>query len=189
MEHERLLIFYLFQNQVNERTTDMNETLHRLFAYKAWANDELLNALTELGEESPVTELAIRALSHSHVVDRIFMAHMRGTRHDYASANLAQMPTLARLASDIRESDRDYFAYVLGLDSKRLAEQVDFTFTDGAAGRMSREEMLLHVITHGVGHRGQISAVMLLNSMQPVRDGFTTYLHSAEAMTRRREAA
>ena len=62
-------------------------------------------------------------------------------------------------------------------------------FTDGAPGRMSREEMLIHVITHGVGHRGQVSAVMLLNSVTPAADGFATYLHKAEAATRRRAAA
>jgi uncharacterized damage-inducible protein DinB len=52
---------------------------------------------------------------------------------------------------------------------------------------MSREEMLMHVITHGVGHRGQVSAVMLLNSKTPGPDGFTTWLHEAEATTRRRK--
>jgi uncharacterized damage-inducible protein DinB len=53
---------------------------------------------------------------------------------------------------------------------------------------MSREEMLMHVITHGVGHRGQVSAVMLLNSATPAKDGFTTFLHEAEAATRGRSA-
>jgi uncharacterized damage-inducible protein DinB len=53
---------------------------------------------------------------------------------------------------------------------------------------MSREEMLMHVITHGTGHRGQVSAVMLLNSVSPAKDGFTTYLHAAEASTRGRTA-
>ena len=38
----------------------------------------------------------------------------------------------------------------------------------------------MHVITHGVGHRGQVSAVMLLNSVTPPKDGFTTYLHLAD---------
>lgn len=71
----------------------------------------------------------------------------------------------------------------------QLAEEIDFVFTDGAPGRMTREEMLMHVITHGVGHRGQVSAVMLLNSVTPAPDGFTTYLHEAEALTRRRAAA
>jgi uncharacterized damage-inducible protein DinB len=54
---------------------------------------------------------------------------------------------------------------------------------------MSREEMLMHVITHGVGHRGQVSAVMLLNSVPPAKDGFTTCLHELEASTRRPIAA
>jgi hypothetical protein len=45
----------------------------------------------------------------------------------------------------------------------------------------------MHVITHGVGHRGQVSAVMLLNSLRPANDGFTTYLHQAEGLTRKRE--
>jgi uncharacterized damage-inducible protein DinB len=54
---------------------------------------------------------------------------------------------------------------------------------------MSREEMLMHVITHGIGHRGQVSAVLLLNSLTPANDGFATYLHKAEALARRRTAA
>jgi uncharacterized damage-inducible protein DinB len=49
--------------------------------------------------------------------------------------------------------------------------------------------MLMHVVMHGAGHRGQISAVMLLNSVPPAKDGFTTYLHEAEASTRGRVAA
>ena len=63
------------------------------------------------------------------------------------------------------------------------------TARHGAPGRMSREEVLMHVITHGIGHRGQVSAVMLLNAVPPAKDGFTTYLHEAEASTRGRTAA
>jgi uncharacterized damage-inducible protein DinB len=163
--------------------------LQRLFQFKAWANDELLTALTKLGPESPVTGLAIKALSHTHVVDRIFVAHMTRKTHVYSSANLSEAPTLEDLSADIRKSDRDYIDYVAMLDRGQLAEQIDFTFTDGAPGRMSREEMLMHVITHGAGHRGQVSALMLLNSLTPAKDGFTTYLHEAEPSTRRRAAA
>ena len=99
------------------------------------------------------------------------------------------MPTLEDLSADIRTSDREYVDYVSALDRGQLAERIDFTFTDGAPGHMSREEMLMHVITHGIGHRGQVSAVMLLNSVPPAKDGFTTYLHEAQASTRRRAAA
>ena len=164
----------------------MQETLKRLFQYKAWANAALLTALAGLGEESPVATLAVKALSHTHVVDRIFAAHLRHDRHSYASANLEHLPALADLSAEIRATDREYVAYASTLDDGQLSERINFAFTDGAPGCMSREEMLMHLITHGAGHRGQVSALMLLNSMPPTKDGFTTYLHIAEASTRGR---
>jgi uncharacterized damage-inducible protein DinB len=164
----------------------MSDTLQRLFRYKAWANDALLTTLAALGDESAVTGLAIKALSHSHVVDRIFLAHLRGEDPVYSSTNLTDVPMLDALSAAIRASDQDYLEYIWELPCSQLDEQIDFTFTDGAPGRMSRAEMLMHVITHGVGHRGQVSAVMLLHSLPPAKDGFTTYLHMAEADRRRR---
>jgi uncharacterized damage-inducible protein DinB len=166
----------------------MHDTLQNLFRYKAWANDALLTALAKLGADSSITGLAIKALSHTYVVDRIFAAHMRRKAHAYTSVNLSDLPALKDLSADIRKSDRDYIDYVSALDRDHLAERIDFAFTDGAEGRMSREEMLMHVITHGIGHRGQVSAVMLLNAVPPAKDGFTTYLHEAEASARRRPA-
>lgn len=167
----------------------MHDLLKRLFAYKAWANDELLTALARLRDDSPVMPLAIKALSHTHVVDRIFAAHLRRTPHAYASANLELLPALEMLSAEIRASDREYIDYVATLDREQLTGRIDFTFTDGMPGRMSREEMLMHVITHGVGHRGQVSALMLLNALPPASDGFTTFLHTAEAVARRRASA
>lgn len=159
----------------------METTLQRLFRFKAWANDELLKALARLGGHMPTTDLAVKALSHTYVVDRIFAAHLRRKSHSYTSANLSEMPTLEDLSADIRKSDREYVEYVSALDLDQLNERIHFRFTDGASGCMSREEMLMHVITHGVGHRGQVSAVMLLNSQPPATDGFTTYLSSVRS--------
>ena len=167
----------------------MHDTLNYLFRYKAWADDELLTALAKLASDSPVTGLAIKALNHSYVVDRIFAAHMRRKAHAYKSVNPVEAPTLEALSMDMRKSDQKYIDYVSTLDRKQLAERIDFAFTDGAPGRMSREEMLMHVITHGTGDRGQVSAVMLLNSLAPAKDGFATWLHEAEASARRRLAA
>lgn len=67
------------------------------------------------------------------------------------------------------------------LDRAALEERIDFRSASGAAGRMAREQMLLHVITHGVGHRGQVSAVMPFDSVPPATDGFATYLQEADA--------
>ena len=101
----------------------MNDTLQRLFRFKAWADDELLTALARLDGQSPITGLAIKALSHSYVVDRIFAAHMRRKAHGYISANLSEMPTLEDLSSDMRKSDREYIDYVSALDPDQQVQE------------------------------------------------------------------
>ena len=95
----------------------MHDTRQRLVRYKAWADDELLTALARLDGGSPVVGLAIKALSHVHVVDEIFAAHLRRQAHGHASANLNEAPSLADLSADIRRSDRAYLDYVAALES------------------------------------------------------------------------
>ena len=169
----------------------MNEisTLERLFRYKAQANDEILAAMRLFDDASPAKEIAIRVLSHTYVVDQIFAANLTGAEHAHTSANKSQAPTLEELSNAIKISDQWYIDYVSRPENARLAEWIDFTFTDGAPGRMSREEMLLHVTTHGGYHRGQVGWIMTENSIAPPPDGLTNYLHKAEASARRRPSA
>lgn len=165
---------------------DQVSTLERVFRYKAKANEESLAAIRQFDDASPAKQIAITVLSHTYVVDRIFAATLTGVDHGYTSANPSQAPTLEELSEAIRKSDQWYIDYVSLLDDAHLAERIDFTFTDGSPGRMTREEMLMHVTIHGAGHRGQIGLMMMQNSIMPPADRFTTYLHQAEAAARRR---
>jgi len=165
---------------------DQGSTLERLFKYKAHSNDEILAAMQLFDDASPAKEIAIRVLSHTYVVDRIFSANLTGTEHGYTSPNTSQAPSLEELSAAIKASDQWYINYVSLLDEAQLAEKIDFSFTDGEPGRMSREEMLMHVAIHGAGHRGQIGLMMMQNSITPPADRFTSYLHKAEASDRRR---
>ena len=115
----------------------MHDTLQNLFRYKAWANDALLTALAKLGADSSITGLAIKALSHSYIVDRIFAAHMRRQPHAYTSVNLSDMPALEDLSADIRKSDRDYIDYVSALD--RLCG--DIALVDGISEEQAIKEL------------------------------------------------
>ncbi len=165
---------------------DQVSTLERIFSYKAKANDEILAAMRQFDDPSPAKEIAIRVLSHTYVVDRIFAANLRRAEHGYTSPNTSHAPSLQELSAAIKTSDQWYVDYVSRLDEAQLAERIDFTFTDGLPGRMSREEMLMHVTVHGEYHRGQISFIMMENSITPPGDGFTSFLHKAEASSRRR---
>ncbi len=168
---------------------DQISTLERVFSYKAKANNEMLAAMRQFDDALPAKEIAVRVLSHTYAVDRIFAANLRQAEHGYTSPNPSQAPSLEDLSAAIKISDQWYLDYVSRLDQAQLAERIDFTFTDGLPGRMSREEMLMHVTVHGEYHRGQIGLIMMQNSITPPGDGFTSFLHKAEASTRRRTGA
>lgn len=157
-------------------------SLHSLFKYKAWANEQLLACVGKLDPEAQkdARHLAIRILNHTYVVDRIFAAHLTGTAHPYTAANTTETPALEQLRALIAESDRWYLDYAASVTPEQLREEIHFSFTDGDKGRMSREEMLLHITTHGGYHRGGVGRVIAQAGAQPPRDIFTTYLHSAE---------
>jgi uncharacterized damage-inducible protein DinB len=161
-----------------------------LFKYKAWANDEILMTMKLMDEKTHADERhnAIRILNHTYLVDRIFAGNLQSLEHGYTATNTTDTPTLEQLGLAVKKSDQWYFEYVSKLEPSELNENIDFTFTDGAPGRMSREEMLAHVVLHGGYHRGAIGRILARLSITPPRDVFTGFLHFAEPATRRRVA-
>jgi uncharacterized damage-inducible protein DinB len=160
--------------------------LQSLFRHKAWANEELFAELDKVDAAAHPAErhAAIRVLNHIFVVDRIFAAHLCGRAHGYAATNTPETPTLDALRDAVVDSDRWYLEHVGTLSPAQLNEPIAFTFTDGARGRMSREEMLAHVITHGSYHRGAVGRIMVGASVAPPRDIFTVHLHRSEPQRR-----
>ena len=162
--------------------------LHSLFRYKAWADEDLLARLATLDPVAQQAQrhAAIRILDHVHVVDRIFAGHLRGTAHGYTATHTAETPTLEELSSALAVSDRWYVDHVVSLNPEALSERIAFSFTDGASGCMSREEMLVHVATHAGYHRGAVGRILSQLSVEPPSDLFTAYLHTAEPARRAR---
>ena len=160
--------------------------LKSLFAQKSWANGELFDALAAVApsEHAAAIQTAIRTLNHIFVVDQIFRAHLLGEQHGYAATNTADMPDVGSLNFAVAETDLWFEDYVAGITDDRLAESLAFQFTDGDAGRMTREEILSHVITHGAYHRGNVGQVLKGLDITPPRDLFTKFLHLREPQRR-----
>lgn len=170
----------------SKTSQDTLSTLRSLFGYKAWANEELFAALAEVDADKYPAEAntAIRILNHVYVVDCIFKAHLAAHAHEYAATNTKETPTLHALAAAVKEVDAWFLAYVNSLPISALQEQVRFAFTDGDSGLMNREEMLLHIVTHGGYHRGAAGQVMRTASVAPPRDLYTRFLHASEPLRR-----
>ena len=111
-------------------------------------------------QHSEPLHMATRTLNHIYVVDRIFRAHLLGEAHGYTQTNTDDTPALGDLHFAAAETDHWFEAYVAGLSESALAESLNFQFTDGDAGRMTREEMLFHVLAHGSYHRGNVGQVL-----------------------------
>ena len=166
----------------------MDAMLTMLFEQKAWADAELFAETAKVdGQAHPERRhLAIRILNHIHVADQIFAAHLRGEPHGFTSTNTEATPTLDELRASVEKVDAWYLQYVRSLGSEQLGEVLSFRFTDGDAGRMSRAEMLAHIITHGAYHRGGVGMLLRQSDVPPPRDLLTRYLHQSDPS--RREA-
>jgi uncharacterized damage-inducible protein DinB len=160
--------------------------LASLFGQKTWANRELFDVLATVNadEHGAALHMAIRTLNHIYVVDRIFRAHLLGETHGYDATNTPATPALGELDFAVAETDLWFEAHLAGLDAAALAEPVAFRFTDGDRGRMTRAEMLMHVITHGAYHRGNVGQVLKSISVAPPRDLLTKFLHLREPARR-----
>jgi uncharacterized damage-inducible protein DinB len=156
--------------------------LHQLFKQKAWINRETFDQMLKFDPvaQQAARHSAVRVLNHVYVVDRIWAAQLTGAKHPYEATNTAETPTLEDLRDAVFASDAWYVAYTASLSSAQLAERIAFTFTDGDKGRMSREEILAHVATHGSYHRGAAGRVMVQSSITPPPDSLTTFLHKFE---------
>lgn len=160
-------------------------SLQSLFAYKSWAQRELFALLATLPpEHAQPLYGCIRTLNHIHVVDEIFKAHLSAQRHPFAATNTPDTPSLAQLSATSAATDAWYKQYLACLEPAALQETIDFAFTDGDHGRMTCEEMLLHVITHGAYHRGNVGQVLKSIGIAPPRELYTRFLHSTEPQRR-----
>jgi uncharacterized damage-inducible protein DinB len=160
--------------------------LTSLFRFKSWADAELLEALDTVDAASHPTQhkTAVRTVNHLHVVDQIFRGHLQGVPHGFDATNTAHTPTLHELRQSVTAVDDWYVRHVSGLDDTALTEAVSFVFTDGDIGRMTRQEILMHVLTHGGYHRGAVGQVLRSVGIAPPRELYTRFLHATQPQRR-----
>ncbi len=157
--------------------------LHQMFSYQAWANKQFLLTIDQHfgNREIDEAESVTRLMSHCLVVNKIFAAHLEGRPHGYGKSNVAGAMGIKALGDEMEEVDRWYLNYVSAITPSLLSEAIHFEFTDGDRGCMTREEILIHVVTHGGYHRGEVGRLLMqADPTIPLPwDTFAVYLHQA----------
>lgn len=155
-----------------------NILLVPLFEHKAWCNQRLVEALRAAPAEADRRQMAVAlfTLDHTSIVDRIFRGHLTGTEHGFDSVVASRKPNPDALAVALEETDAWYVDYAARVSTEELATVVAFTFVaDGEAGRMTKAEMLAHVVTHGASHRGAIGKMLEAMGVAGAPDMVTTF--------------
>jgi len=152
--------------------------LATLFQHKAWCNRGLVEALRAAPADVDRRQMAVIlfTLDHTAIVDQIFKGHLAGVPHRFTGVIAGRMPDLDALSRTLAETDAWFLDYAGRLSPAELDEEVAFTFVDdGAPGRMTRGEMLAHVITHGASHRGAIGKMLEGLGVRGASDMVTTF--------------
>lgn len=151
--------------------------IHVLARYKAWADDLFLSVVSsipdaELTAPRPIAfGSLIRTLNHSYAMDYVWQCHLLGKPHGLTTRNPEHCPEIEELAGSQRGMDQWYVNYADSTTENELAEIVEFEFIGGGLGRMSRRDILLHVVNHSTYHRGHAADILYhLDIFPPTTD-------------------
>jgi uncharacterized damage-inducible protein DinB len=156
--------------------------LSDMFRYKLWADRRTLDAVAALGqgECEPALAFARQQLNHMVRVEELFRARLLGQPEPHDATNSALVPGLEVLDQRITASNAWFTRLVAEMDASLLGAYVAFRFVDGKQGRLTREEILFHIVNHGTYHRGAIGhALDLAGAVRPA-DTYTVFIHAAE---------
>ena len=137
-----------------------------LTRYKAWADDRLYTALEGISDDElrakrpTILGTLLCALNHSYAMDLVWQAHLENREHGFTTRRPEIFGDVTELGKAQREIDDWYIDYASSLDPATGKSVVDFEFIDGGEGSMTRNEILLHVVTHSNYHRGHVTDMM-----------------------------
>jgi len=102
---------------------------------------------------------------------------LQGESHSFDATNTSETPSVKQLQGSIQDVDNWLIHYAATLTQTSLDEMIHFTFTDGDAGSMSRNQILNHLIIHGAYHRDNIGMLLTECGINRPSDTFTKFLH------------
>ena len=160
------------------------ESISRLLRYKAWANSCLYRSLEGVpaarlkAKQAIVFGSIIRTLHHNYAMDVVWQAHLSGTSHSYSTRNPEACPAFEELRARQESLDAWYCDYGAGLSAALAPQVLEFDFIGGGRGRMTREEVLLHVVNHATYHRGHVADMMYNEGLSPPTTDLPVFLRT-----------
>lgn len=142
--------------------------LQRLFAYDAWANNEILSALLP---STSVPDPVLRLLNHLFSAQQLWLQRLQQQPPSLAVWPNLSLSQCQELNQQMRLAWQDYLAAV---DDPKLSRACSYTNSKGEHFTSQVSDILMHVVLHSAYHRGQIASRMRDAGLHPP---LTDYIH------------
>ncbi len=148
---------------------DLIEHFVRLFAYDGWANQEVLAGLRSAGTPLP---RALKLMAHIFAAERLWLERLEQKPQTLPVWPEFTAEDCSRQAAELSTLWKTYLA---GSSEAELARPVTYQNSKGESWSSRKDDILTHVITHSIHHRGQVAAVVRAAGFTPA---YTDFIHS-----------
>jgi uncharacterized damage-inducible protein DinB len=139
--------------------------MRELFAFNAWANHRIIEAVGALTPEQFTKPMgssfsSVRdTLVHIWAVEWVWLERLEG-RSPTSFPDAKDFPDQASMRGRWAEIEKRWLEYVSGLDENELQEEVDYKTLSFGPSRSPRWQMMQHVVNHSSYHRGQVTTML-----------------------------
>jgi uncharacterized damage-inducible protein DinB len=142
----------------------MKELLQQYAAYNVWANNILLQRVSELREEKIMQEIASSFPSLYKTVAHMWFAEeawwQRVTPVENAVLQSKNFTgSFSGLCNELAQQSRQWAAWVDSADENKLNQVFNY-IRNKEPQQMKVQDMLLHLFNHGTFHRGQLVTLL-----------------------------
>jgi uncharacterized damage-inducible protein DinB len=118
----------------------------------------------------------VRTRNHTYAMDLVWKAHLEGQSHGFLTRRPQECPALSILDEHQSAVDAWSIGYASDLSAEQAGEALDFDFIGGGRGRMTRQDILYHVVNHSTYHRGHVGDMMYNAGIHPPTTDLRVYL-------------
>jgi uncharacterized damage-inducible protein DinB len=151
--------------------------IRQLWDHGAWANDELLRALT--GPHG-ASESAWREYAHILGAAAVWLSRLQEREMRVAVWPTLSPPECTALKAQLAS---EYATVLAHLTEADLDRAVSYRTTDGRAFTNSVGEILTHAAMHGQYHRGKVNLLLRQEQVAPAPVDLIAFLRGAPAAT------
>jgi uncharacterized damage-inducible protein DinB len=148
---------------------ELLDYFRRQFTYDAWANREVITALSASGGSE---SRGLRLLAHILSAERLWL-----DRINYKPKSLPVWPDfmMERCRQELEKTAKLWSEYLAHFSAAQLSEKVRYKNSKGEEFTSSVEHILTHVLLHSAYHRGQIASQMRADGSEPA---YTDFIHA-----------